>query len=290
MWIFGSTIPEKNRQSGFPKPPDYPIVVRKPCLRVQHGPWVIGRSVIGTGRRSEAGPRGILKGMEQADPRRAKPMTLIVQLSDDIERRLRERASRQGRAVEEYIVELIEREAGQASPAATAPSFKTSDGVTVSDEELEQLLNELAAGPELPLLPATSSGPTSTPTTTDARPCRLRHPVAAPGALGSTTRTHPHSSARPPQQRRCAVIGAENAAEFWNVCTRPVAARGGLGLTVAETDRRLRIIERLFPLIPESAAVYHAWRGLLVAHGVQGVQVHDARLVASCKFTASPIS
>ena len=30
MWIFGSTIPEKNRQSGFPKPPDYPIVMRKP--------------------------------------------------------------------------------------------------------------------------------------------------------------------------------------------------------------------------------------------------------------------
>src|SRR4051794_19846592 len=38
MWIFGSTIPEKNRQSDFPKPPDYPIVVRKPCSKPVHCP------------------------------------------------------------------------------------------------------------------------------------------------------------------------------------------------------------------------------------------------------------
>lgn len=76
------------------------------------------------------------------------------------------------------------------------------------------------------------------------------------------------------------VIATQNAAEFWNVCTRPTMARGGLGLSVAEAERRLRIIERLFQVIPESAAAYRAWRGLLVAYGVQGVQVHDARLVA----------
>jgi predicted nucleic acid-binding protein len=76
------------------------------------------------------------------------------------------------------------------------------------------------------------------------------------------------------------VIAAQNAAEFWNVCTRPATARGGLGLSVAETDRRLRILERLFPVVPDNPAAYHAWRGLIVTHGVQGVQVHDARLVA----------
>ena len=76
------------------------------------------------------------------------------------------------------------------------------------------------------------------------------------------------------------VIAAQNAAELWNVCTRPATARGGLGLSVFETDRRLRILERLFPVVPDSAAAYHVWRGLLVTHGVQGVQVHDARLVA----------
>ena len=49
MWLFVSTIPEKNRQSGFPKSPDYPIVVRNPGLFVspsmafscsQHGLFV----------------------------------------------------------------------------------------------------------------------------------------------------------------------------------------------------------------------------------------------------------
>jgi predicted nucleic acid-binding protein len=76
------------------------------------------------------------------------------------------------------------------------------------------------------------------------------------------------------------VTAAQNAAEFWSVCTRPATARGGLGLSIADADRRLRVIERLFRLLPDSPAAYQNWRGLLVAHGVSGVQVHDARLVA----------
>lgn len=76
------------------------------------------------------------------------------------------------------------------------------------------------------------------------------------------------------------VISGQNAAEFWNVCTRPATARGGFGLSVAEADRRLRVIERLFPALPDSTATYPIWRDLIVVHGVQGVQVHDARLVA----------
>jgi predicted nucleic acid-binding protein len=76
------------------------------------------------------------------------------------------------------------------------------------------------------------------------------------------------------------VTAAQNAAEFWNVCTRPSTVRGGFGLTVHEADRRLRIVERLFPVLPDSPAAYAVWRNLLVAHGVMGVQVHDARLVA----------
>jgi predicted nucleic acid-binding protein len=76
------------------------------------------------------------------------------------------------------------------------------------------------------------------------------------------------------------VTAPQNAAEFWNVCTRPVTARGGLGLSIADADRRLRVIERLFRVIPDSPAAYQTWRFLLVAHGVSGVQVHDVRLVA----------
>jgi predicted nucleic acid-binding protein len=68
--------------------------------------------------------------------------------------------------------------------------------------------------------------------------------------------------------------------ELWNVCTRPMRARGGLGLTVEQTDRRVRLFERNLELLPDSLAVHEEWRRLLVAHAVSGVQVHDARLVA----------
>ena len=68
--------------------------------------------------------------------------------------------------------------------------------------------------------------------------------------------------------------------EFWNVWTRPATARGGFGLSVEETQRRLRLIERLLRVLPESPASYSIWKQLVVRHAVLGVQVHDARLVA----------
>jgi predicted nucleic acid-binding protein len=76
------------------------------------------------------------------------------------------------------------------------------------------------------------------------------------------------------------VTSPQNVAEFWNVCTRPATARGGLGLTIAGTERRLRIVERIFPVLPDNPAAYPLWRNLVVSLGVMGVQVHDARLVA----------
>jgi predicted nucleic acid-binding protein len=74
-------------------------------------------------------------------------------------------------------------------------------------------------------------------------------------------------------------VAGQNFIEFWNVATRPVA-RNGFGLTSADADRRLRILERLFPILPETPAIYSEWRRIVVTHGVAGVQVHDARLVA----------
>lgn len=76
------------------------------------------------------------------------------------------------------------------------------------------------------------------------------------------------------------VIATQNVAEFWSVCTRPATARGGLGLSVAETDRRLRVLERCVRLIADLPAAYPLWRQLVVVHSVQGKQVHDARLAA----------
>lgn len=79
------------------------------------------------------------------------------------------------------------------------------------------------------------------------------------------------------------VTTLQNVAEFWNVCTRPATARGGFGLSVAETEFRLQDVERRFSLLSEHPGTYTIWRNLVVTHAVQGKQVHDARLVALMK-------
>jgi predicted nucleic acid-binding protein len=62
--------------------------------------------------------------------------------------------------------------------------------------------------------------------------------------------------------------------------TRPVN-RNGFGLSPQEADSRARSIESRLKLLPDSSAVHWEWRRLLVRYRVCGVQVHDARLVAS---------
>jgi plasmid stability protein len=85
-----------------------------------------------------------------------KPMTLTVHLPNDLERRLRERASRDGRSIEDYVLELIERDAvgPGRGPVVDASSVQLERDRTLSDEEFELLLDGLASGPELPHLPA----------------------------------------------------------------------------------------------------------------------------------------
>ena len=73
---------------------------------------------------------------------------------------------------------------------------------------------------------------------------------------------------------------SQNFIEFWNVANRP-AANNGLGYTLSATHRLLRLVERIFPLLPDIAPTYREWRRVVVAFGVSGVQVFDARLVAS---------
>ena len=73
---------------------------------------------------------------------------------------------------------------------------------------------------------------------------------------------------------------SQNVAEFWNACTRPVD-RNGYGLSPKETDRRARFFEEKLRLLPDSLAVHQEWRRLLVTYAISGVQVHDARLVAT---------
>lgn len=59
--------------------------------------------------------------------------------------------------------------------------------------------------------------------------------------------------------------------------------RNGYGLSPQDTDRRARFFEERLRLLPDSLAVHDEWRALLVTHGVSGVQVHDARLVAAMR-------
>ncbi len=42
-------------------------------------------------------------------------------------------------------------------------------------------------------------------------------------------------------------------AEFWNVCTRPGTARGGLGLSVESTERKVKLLEGHFRLLPDTS-------------------------------------
>ncbi len=83
-------------------------------------------------------------------------MTLTVHLPDDLERRLRDRASRDGRAVEEYVLRLIEQDAaGPGSDQVVEVSgLHPGQPPEISDGEFEHLLDELASGPGLPHLPA----------------------------------------------------------------------------------------------------------------------------------------
>jgi predicted nucleic acid-binding protein len=72
---------------------------------------------------------------------------------------------------------------------------------------------------------------------------------------------------------------AQNLMEFWRVCTRPVDVNG-FELTIAETDRRARVIEHFYTFLPDIPPIFTEWRQLVVTHAVSGAQVHDARLVA----------
>jgi predicted nucleic acid-binding protein len=70
-------------------------------------------------------------------------------------------------------------------------------------------------------------------------------------------------------------------AEFWNVCTRPASSRGGLGLSVEQTGRKADLIGKYFTILHDSPATFTTWRRLVSDLQIKGVQVHDAKLVAS---------
>jgi len=75
-------------------------------------------------------------------------------------------------------------------------------------------------------------------------------------------------------------IATQNAAEFCNVATRPVA-NNGLGLSPGQALKLLEHeIEPLCSIVHEPATLYLVLKRLIAKYNVVGKQVHDARLAA----------
>jgi predicted nucleic acid-binding protein len=56
-----------------------------------------------------------------------------------------------------------------------------------------------------------------------------------------------------------------------------------LGFPPATARDEVDKIESLLTLLPDTPAVYAIWRSLVVDYSVSGVQVYDARIVATMK-------
>jgi predicted nucleic acid-binding protein len=75
-------------------------------------------------------------------------------------------------------------------------------------------------------------------------------------------------------------IVPQNLVELWVVATRPVA-QNGLGLSTAEAATELMRLKSMFPLLPDTPAIYPVWESLVIQYRVSGKPAHDARLVAA---------
>jgi predicted nucleic acid-binding protein len=75
-------------------------------------------------------------------------------------------------------------------------------------------------------------------------------------------------------------IVPQNLVELWVVATCP-ADRNGLGMTPASAAEELARLKGIFLLLPETAAIYPVWEGLVTQHRVSGKPAHDAGLVAA---------
>ena len=69
--------------------------------------------------------------------------------------------------------------------------------------------------------------------------------------------------------------------EYWTVCTRPVEAMNGLGMTARDTASKMRRLQQLFPVYRDERAIFDRWEKLVTLHEVKGKNAHDARLVAA---------
>jgi predicted nucleic acid-binding protein len=75
-------------------------------------------------------------------------------------------------------------------------------------------------------------------------------------------------------------LAPQNVTEFWSVATRPRGSANGLGMSVELVGLEVRRLIQVFELLPETDSIFPIWLRLVSDHGISGVHVHDARLVA----------
>jgi len=83
-----------------------------------------------------------------------------------------------------------------------------------------------------------------------------------------------------PARGRDLHIVPQNLFELWVVATRPVS-QNGLGLSPPEATSELTRLKSMFPLLPDTPAIYPVWESLVIEYRVTGKPAHDARLVAA---------
>lgn len=82
------------------------------------------------------------------------------------------------------------------------------------------------------------------------------------------------------QQGEAVQVLPQNLYEIWVVLTRPVA-NNGLGFSVQDAIGEISSIESHFTFLPDTPAIYPAWKKLVTQHSVSGRTAHDARIVAA---------
>jgi predicted nucleic acid-binding protein len=67
-------------------------------------------------------------------------------------------------------------------------------------------------------------------------------------------------------QGQTVYVTPQNLVEFWTVATRPTAVNG-LQMTTARAEAEMANIEKLFPLLPDTASIHEEWRRIVVETG-----------------------
>lgn len=75
------------------------------------------------------------------------------------------------------------------------------------------------------------------------------------------------------------MVSSQSIYEFWVVATRPLDVNG-FGWSTSRTIDWVYYFEYSFRVIPDTAAAYPEWRGLVQHYETRGKPAHDARLVA----------